>query len=277
MTLTDIHGTTTLRNGIKMPYFGLGTFRLRQYHETEIAVTSAINTGYRLFDTASFYNNEKELGRAFRAASLPREQLFITSKVWNSDHGYENTIRAFDTSLERLGLDYLDLYLIHWPMAGKSHETWHALEALYQQGRVRAIGVSNFLQPQLEDLLAQNTIKPMINQLEFHPRLVQPILLDFCQTHHIQCESWSPLMNGRIFEIPLLQELASKYGKTIVQLVLRWNLQKNVVVIPKSSQPQRIRENANIFDFSILETDMARIDALDQGLRLGPNPNNFVF
>lgn len=275
MTLTDIYGTTTLHNRVEMPYFGLGTFQLGPYQEIKTAVTSAIDAGYRLFDTASFYDNEKELGRAFQAASLPREHLFVTSKVWNSDHGYDNTIRAFETSLERLRLDYLDLYLIHWPVPGKFNETWQALETLYQHGRVRAIGVSNFLQPQLEDLLAQCSIKPMVNQLEFHPRLVQPTLLDFCQTHHIQCGSWSPLMNGRVFKIPLLQELAAKYGKNIVQLVLRWNLQKSVVVIPKSSQPHRIRENADIFDFSISKTDMSRIDALDQGLRLGPNPNNF--
>ncbi len=277
MKITDIKGTVPLHNGIKMPYLGLGVFQSQNGAEVINAVSHALKIGYRSIDTASFYDNEEGVGEGIRKSDIPRPEVFVTTKVWNSDQGYDSTISAFKASLARLGLDYLDLYLIHWPVKGKYKQTWRALETLYQDGLVKSIGVSNFLRHQLDDLLQTADIKPMVNQMEFHPRLVQQGLLDYCQSNDIVYEAWSPLMQGHIFAIEDLTRIASKHGKSIAQVTLRWNLQKGVVTIPKSSKPHRIEENGGLFDFELTADDMSIIDALDQGKRIGPDPDNFDF
>lgn len=277
MNISDIRGTVSLHNGVQMPYFGLGVFQSKDGKEVINAIHDALEVGYRSIDTASIYKNEEGVGQAIAESAVPREEIFITSKVWNSDQGYESTLSAYEKSLERLQLDYLDLYLVHWPVKGKYKETWKAMEKIYQDGRVKAIGVSNFLVHHLEDVLTDATIVPMVNQMEFHPRLVQQSLLDFCASQSIQYEAWSPLMQGKIFNIEALKDLATKYGKSIAQLVLRWNLQKGVVTIPKSVKKERIAANADLFNFSISEQDMMAIDSLDKGERVGPDPDTFDF
>lgn len=277
MEITDIQGTATLHNGVKMPYLGLGVWKASNGDEVVNAVKWALEAGYRHIDTAMIYRNEEGVGKGIRESGVPREEVFVTSKVWNSDQGYDTTLSAFDASMERLGLETLDLYLVHWPVKGKYKETWKAMERLYADKRVRAIGVSNFLQYHLEDLLPEVEVVPMVNQLEFHPWLVQPELLAFCQQHQIQYEAWSPLMQGKVFELDTFKELAAKYQRTIAQIVLRWNLQKGVITIPKSSNPQRIVENGQLFDFELSPEDVALIDGLDQGVRVGPDPGNFNF
>ncbi len=275
--ITDIKGGFTLNNGVKMPYFGLGVYLSKEGQEVINAVKWALEEGYRHIDTASIYGNEAGVGEGIRESRVPREEVFLVSKVWNSDQGYDSAIKAFEASLERLGTDYLDLYLIHWPVKGKYRETWRALETLYNEKRVKAIGVSNFLSHHLEDLLDQASIVPMVNQMEFHPYLVQKDLLGFCKEKGIQYEAWSPLMQGNVFEVELLKELAKKYQKSIAQIVLRWDLQKGVITIPKSSKRNRIAENASIFDFSLSEDDISRLDKLDRHQRFGPDPDTFDF
>ena len=277
INITGIDGTVELSNGVRMPYLGLGVYLAADGNEVQQAISYALDAGYRHVDTASFYGNEEGVGSAVNNSDLKREHVFITSKVWNSDQGYENTLRAFDTSLKKLKMDYLDLYLVHWPVEGKFKDTWKAFEEIYRQGRVRAIGVSNFMQHHLEDLMQDCEVTPMVNQMEFHPYLVQQSLLDFCSQQGIQYEAWSPLMKGQIFDIPELVALAGKHQKTVVQIVLRWNLQKGVVTIPKSVKRERIINNADIFDFELSSADMAVIDALDRGERVGPDPDNFNF
>jgi len=277
MTITNAQGRFELNNGVQMPYLGLGVFECENNSEVIHAVEWALDAGYRHIDTASIYRNEAGVGAGIRHSGMNREDIFVVSKVWNSDQGYDSTKHAFETSLNLLELDYLDLYLIHWPVKGKFIDTWRALEYLYREKRVRAIGVSNFMQHHLESLLNEAEVVPMVNQMEFHPYLVQQDLLDYCRSKSIQYESWSPLMKGRVLEVDLLKELAAKYKKTIVQVVLRWNLQKGVVTIPKSSRKDRIVSNADLFDFYISEEDMHRIDRLDRNLRVGPDPNNFNF
>ena len=274
---TDIQGTFTLHNGVEMPYLGLGVYLSKDGQEVSNAVKWALEAGYRHVDTASIYENETGVGEGLKASDVPREDVFLVSKVWNSDQGYDTTLRAFEASLQRLDTEYLDLYLIHWPVAGKYKETWKALERLYADKRIRAIGVSNFMQHHLQDLLDGADVVPMVNQMEFHPYLVQQSLLDFCKANRIQYEAWSPLMQGHIFKDPAFQELATKYGRTIAQIVLRWNLQKGVVTIPKSSKKERILANADLFDFEISQEDMHHLDAMDQGKRFGPDPDNFDF
>lgn len=275
--ITDIHGTFSLHNGVKMPYFGLGVYQAENGKEVVNAVHWALEAGYRHIDTASIYKNEIGVGQAIRKSTVDREEVFLVSKVWNSDQGFDNTLRAFDTSLEKLGTDYLDLYLIHWPVEGKYRDTWRALEALYRKGKVKAIGVSNFLQPHLENLLESAEIIPMVNQMEFHPFMVQQELIDFCHSHKIQYEGWSPLMQGHIFEHSIFEEMAARYKKNIAQIVLRWNLQKEVITIPKSSKKEHILANAEIFDFKLKPEDVKFLEGLERGQRFGPDPNNFDF
>ncbi len=276
-TITDIQGTFKLHNGVDMPYLGLGVYLADNDDEVVDAIHWALETGYRHIDTASIYKNEEGVGKAIRSSTVQREDIFVVSKVWNADQGYQNTLKAFEASLDRLQLKYLDLYLIHWPVKGKYNDTWKALEKLYHEKKVRAIGVSNFMQHHLEDLMSVSEIVPMVNQMEFHPHLVQQDLIDFCKQHHIQYEAWSPMMQGKIFELDILDDLANKYHKTVAQIVLRWNLQKGVITIPKSVKKERIVANANLFDFTISDEDMHYIDALDKHHRNGPDPDNFNF
>lgn len=277
MDITNLQASTKLSNGINMPVLGLGTFKAKDGKEVKNAVLQALETGYRHIDTAAVYRNEKGIGEAVKESGIPREEIFITSKLWNSDQAYENTLTAFDQSLNRLQTDYLDLYLIHWPVPGKYKESWKALESLCRNGKAKSIGVSNFMQHHLEDLMLDSESIPTVNQVEFHPHLVQPNLLNFCQDNNIQLEAWSPVMKGKVSEIPLFKELGNKYKKTPAQIVLRWDLQKGVVTIPKSVHKNRIEENADIFDFELSSQDIQRIDALDKNERIGPDPDNFDF
>lgn len=276
-----LQDTTTLNNGVKMPWFGLGVFKVEEGPELINAVKAAIKHGYRSIDTAVIYENEEGVGQGIREAieetGISREDLFVTSKVWNADLGYESTIAAYETSLAKLGLEYLDLYLIHWPVEGKYKEAWRALETLYKEGRVKAIGVSNFQIHHLEDLMKDAEIKPVINQVEYHPRLTQKELQAFCQKHDIQLEAWSPLMQGQLLENDVLQEISRKYGKSVAQVILRWDLQNGVVTIPKSTKEHRIIENSSVFDFELTKEDMERIDGLNENLRVGPDPDHFDF
>jgi len=275
--ITDLQGTFALHNGVQMPYFGLGVYLSKDGTEVINAVRDALDHGYRHIDTAAIYDNEEGVGIGIKESRVPRRDIFLVSKVWNTDQGYDSTLRAFEASLKRLDTDYLDLYLIHWPKGELSKETWKALERLYKEKRIRAIGVSNFLQHHLEDLLTSAEIVPMVNQMEFHPYLVQQDLVDFCRAKGIQYEAWSPMMQGNIFDLEIMKALASKYNKTVAQIVLRWDLQKGVVTIPKSSKKERIISNAAIFDFELSPEDMQRLDALDRGKRFGPDPDNFDF
>lgn len=277
MLITDITGTATLNNGVRMPYLGLGVYKSSEGDEVINAVMYALQSGYRHIDTATLYQNEKGVGTAIRQSGIRREEIFVTTKVWNSDHGYDSTLKAFDRSLEELGLDYLDLYLVHWPVKGIFKDTWRAFERIYKSGMARAIGVSNFLKHHLLDLMDIAEIVPMVNQMEFHPYLVQQDLIDFCNSRSIQYEAWAPLMQGRIVNVEWLKHLAHKYNKDIVQIVLRWNLQKGVVTIPKSVTPARILSNLQLFDFELSAEDMESIDSLDKGLRYGSDPDDFDF
>ncbi|EJL20576.1 aldo/keto reductase, diketogulonate reductase [Brevibacillus sp. BC25] len=249
--------------------------------ELENAVKTSIKHGYRSIDTAAIYGNEEGVGRGIREglkeAGISREELFVTSKVWNADLGYESTLAAYETSLKKLNLEYLDLYLIHWPVEGKFKEAWRALETLYKEGRVKAIGVSNFHIHHLKELMKDAEIKPMVNQVEHHPRLTQKELQDFCREQGIQFEAWSPLMQGQLLDNPVLKEIAEKHHKSIAQVILRWDLQNGVVTIPKSTKEHRIVENASVFDFELTKEEMNRIDGLNQNLRVGPDPDNFDF
>lgn len=258
-----------------MPIFGLGVYKVEDGETVTYAVRTAIELGYRSIDTASFYDNEQGVGQAVREAGVPREELFITSKVWNTEQGYDSTLKACDESLEKLGMDYLDLYLIHWPVTGKFQETYRALETLYKEGKVRAIGVSNFHVHHLKKLLADCEVIPAVNQVEYHPHLTQVNLKAFCEENHIQLEAWSPLKRGRLLDEPLLIDIGKKYNKTAAQIILRWDIQNEVITIPKSVHAERIQENADIFDFKLTEDEMQRIDALNINDRAGSNPDDF--
>ena len=270
--MKDIKSCVILNNGVKMPWLGFGTYKAEDGDKVIEAVKEALRIGYRHIDTASFYGNEEGVGIAIKESRVPREEIFLVSKIWNSDHGYEKTLQAFNTSIKKLGTDYLDLYLIHWPQS-LNKETWKALEKLYKEGRIRAIGVSNFTSKHIKDLLEYAEIIPAVNQVEFHPQLAQNELREFCKKHDIHLEAWSPLMRGQVFQIPLFQDLSKKYERTISQIVLRWDLQMGVVTIPKSTTLTRIKENTGIFDFEISKEDMNEIEKLNKGLRIGMNPD----
>jgi len=277
----NLQDRVTLHNGAQIPWFGLGVWKVEEGAEVIDSVAYAIEQGYRSIDTAAIYENEKGVGEGIRKAlektGLKREDLFITSKVWNADQGYDSTLEAYQASLDRLGLDYLDLYLIHWPVAGKYKDTWRALEHLYKEGKVKAIGVSNFQIHHLEDLLQDAEEKPVINQVEYHPWLTQEELLAFARKHEIQIEAWSPLAQGQLLNEPVLKEIADKHGKSTAQVILRWDLQTGVVTIPKSTNEKRIVENASIFDFELSDDEVTRISGLNQNKRVGPDPDNFDF
>ncbi len=277
----NLQATTTLHNGVKMPWLGLGVFKVEEGPSVIEAVRTAIKHGYRSIDTAAIYKNEEGVGQGIREglkeAGISREDLFITSKVWNSDFGYDTTLAAYEESLKKLGLDYLDLYLIHWPVEGKYKDTWRALETIYKENRVKAIGVSNFHIHHLKDVMEDGKVVPMVNQVEYHPSLTQKDLQTFCQEHNIQLEAWSPLMQGKLLDQPVLKEIGAVYNKSVAQVILRWDLQNGVVTIPKSINENRIVENASIFDFELTNDDMKRIDDLNKNERTGPDPDNFDF
>lgn len=277
INITDLTGSFTLHNGVQMPYLGLGTYQSGNDQEVVNAVKSALEIGYRHIDTAAIYKNEEGVGKGIRESGIDRKEIFLVSKVWNEDQGYDETLKAFDASLKRLGVDYLDLYLIHWPVSGKYKETWRALEYLYAQKKIKAIGVSNFLKHHLEDILQDCKVVPMVNQMEFHPHLVQQDLIDFCAAKGIQYESWSPFMQGKVFELDICADLAKKYNKSVAQIILRYNLQKGIVAIPKSVHAKRIAANVEIFDFELSSEDISFLDGLETGERIGPDPDNFNF
>ncbi|WP_091609100.1 aldo/keto reductase [Maribacter dokdonensis] len=277
INITDLTGSFTLHNGVQMPYLGLGTYQSDNDQEVVNAVKSALEIGYRHIDTAAIYKNEEGVGKGIRESGIDRKEIFLVSKVWNEDQGYDETLKAFDASLKRLGVDYLDLYLIHWPVSGKYKETWRALEYLYAQKKIKAIGVSNFLKHHLEDILQDCKVVPMVNQMEFHPHLVQQDLIDFCAAKGIQYESWSPFMQGKVFELDICADLAKKYNKSVAQIILRYNLQKGIIAIPKSVHAKRIVANAEIFDFELSSEDISFLDGLETGERIGPDPDNFNF
>ncbi|GGE33193.1 oxidoreductase [Pullulanibacillus camelliae] len=265
----------TLNNGLKMPQLGFGVWQVEDDQATA-AVSKALESGYTSIDTAMIYKNEKGVGRAIANASIPREDLFITTKVWNSDQGYDNTLRAYEESLERLGLDYVDLYLIHWPTPKYDQyvDTYKAMEKLYKDGRVKAIGVCNFDIEHLERLFAECEVKPVLNQVECHPYLSQTELKDFCAKHDIFVEAWSPLdQGGEVLSDDVIQAIAAAHGKTPAQVVLRWHLQNNTIVIPKSVTPSRIEENINVFDFSLTAEEMDKINELNRNRRKGSKPS----
>jgi len=265
----------TLNNGLSMPQLGYGVWKVPD-EEVTAPVEHALKTGYRSIDTAKVYGNEAGVGKAIANSGISREELFITTKVWNSDHGYETTLQAFDASLERLGLDYVDLYLIHWPTPQYDQyvETYKALEKLYKDGRVKAIGVCNFDIEHLQRILNECEIVPAINQVECHPYLQQKELREFCKKHDIRVEAYSPLMNGReVLQNEVIAEIAEQKGKTPAQVILRWHLQSEMVVIPKSVTPSRIEENLNVFDFELSKEEMEKIESLDRNIRSGGIPS----
>lgn len=269
--------SVTLNDGNLMPQLGLGVWHLADGTEVKQAVTAAIDSGYRLIDTAAAYDNERGVGEAIAESSVDRSELFVTTKVWNSDQGYDSTIRAFDASLQRLNINYIDLYLIHWPAPalGKYLETWRALESLKSSGRVRSIGVCNFTIDHITRLIEIASVVPAINQVELHPRLQQRALRDFCSKMDIQIESWSPIggSGGDLLNDPTIALIADKHKRTPAQIVLRWHTQLGLVVIPKSANPARITENCTIFDFELDNDDMAKISALNTNTRVGPDPD----
>jgi len=289
--------TVVLNNGMQMPAVGLGVYQVAPGNETEQAVTFALQSGYRLIDTARYYDNEQSVGRALRASGIPREQLFVTTKLWNTDHGFDQTLRAFDDSLRKLGLDYLDLYLIHWPVAAPPWqnwkpvkaildcvrgpasrplrmESWRAMERIAAEGRCQAIGVSNYTVRHLEELLWTCKVVPAVNQVEFTPFLYQQELLSFCRSHGIQLEAYSPLTRGQRLKHPVVAGLADKYQRSPAQILIRWVLQHEVVAIPKATSRSHIQENILVFDFSISPSDMATLDSLNENLHLCWDPSD---
>ena len=272
--------TLALNNGVQIPQVGLGVWQAAEGDEVERAVEAALEAGYRLIDTAAIYGNEAGVGKAIKASGLPREEIFLTTKLWNAHHAYEDALRAFDQSLTKLDCGYIDLYLIHWPlpMEGKFTQAWKALEHLYGDKRVRAIGVSNFKPDHLDVLLQEAQTVPAVNQIELHPLLQQKETRAACETHGIAVESYSPLMRaGEALAHPVIADLAQKHGKTPAQVILRWHVQSGFIVIPKSVKPERIRENIALFGFALSAHDMEAIESMDQGQRIGADPDTASF
>ena len=271
MQLQRLSDCYTLANGVKIPCLGFGTWQMPNDETTTGAVLHAIKTGYRHIDTAAAYKNEVSVGKGIAQSGIARSELFVTTKLWNPDQGYQSTLDAFDRSLNNLGLDYVDLYLIHWPVV-KGHkddwrqanlDTWRAFEELYKAGKIRAIGLSNFLPEHIDNILHNCTVAPMVDQIELHPGFLQSEVVDYCRAHNILVEAWSPLATGKMFAVPLLQQLAEKYQRSIAQICLRWLLQKQILPLPKSTHAERIENNADIFDFVLAAEDCQAIDALE--------------
>src|SRR5438093_7381012 len=268
--LLSLESHAKLNNGVKIPLLGLGVYQSPTGKMTERAVSYALKIGYRHVDTAYLYGNESDVGKALRESGLRREEVFITTKVWNSDQGYDTTLQACETSLRQLGLPYVDLYLIHWPVQGMSMETWKALVQLLQEGKARAIGVSNYTIRDLKEILQNSEdvdVVPAVDQVEFHPFLYQKELLQFCKKNSIQLEAYSPLTRAKRLNHPVIVAIAKKYGKTPAQILIRWSLQHDVVVIPKSIHEERIRENSQVFDFQLEPDDMKYLDSLNENFQ----------
>ncbi len=281
-SLTDFY---TLSNGVNIPCVGLGTWQTPDGEVCVNSVIEAVKAGYRHIDTAAIYGNEEGVGEAIAKCGLPREELFITTKLWNTDHGYESTLNAFDESMKRLGLDYLDLYLIHWPnpimfrdcWEQKNAESWRAMEELYSAGRIRAIGISNFCVRHMEALMKTAKITPMVNQISLSPGLTQDEIVDYCRAHNILPEAYSPLGTGKVFDVPEMAAFSKKYGKSIAQICLRWSLQMGYLPLPKSVTASRIAENAQIFDFELEESDLRTIATLTNGVVKAGDPDKMNF
>jgi diketogulonate reductase-like aldo/keto reductase len=270
----DINSTIRLNNGLEMPYLGLGTYRARPGKEAYQAVRFALDAGYRHIDTAALYANEEDVGKAVRDSGIDRQDIFITTKLWNSEHGYNKAIKAFYSSLKKLGTDYVDLYLIHWPVSQIRNDSWKALEKLYSDCLCKSIGISNYAIHHVEELLKVSDIVPAVNQVEFSPFLYQKELLEYCNSKRITIQAYTPLVRGRKSDNPVLRSVSNKYGKTWAQVLIRWALQHNLVVLPKSSHKERIQENSQVFDFEISEVDMLTLDSLDEGFRVAWDPSN---
>lgn len=267
----DINYKIRLNNGVEIPQFGLGVY-LTKPSECVDACLWSFDAGYRHIDTASMYGNEKEVGEAVRRSGIPREEIFVTTKLWNDDHAYEKALRAFNKSLKNFGLDYIDLYLIHWPGTNKRKEAWKAFEKIYESGQCKAIGVSNYMIHHLEELFTYTNVIPAVNQCEFHPFLNTKDLLDFCNKHKIAFEGYSPLVRMRKQNHPVINQIMKKYSKTYSQILIKWSLQNDVITIPKSSKRERIISNADVFNFEISEEDMKLLNSLDEGLHTSWNP-----
>ncbi|SFL41727.1 Aldo/keto reductase [Gracilibacillus orientalis] len=271
--------TTTLKlnNGTEIPAVGLGVYKAEPGDEVYHAVRSALELGYRHIDTASLYANEEGVGQAIIDSGIPRDDIFVTTKVWNDEQGYEETKAAFKSSLERLQMDYVDLYLVHWPVPGTFTETYKALEEIYRDGKAKAIGVSNFEPHHVEELLKEAEITPVVNQVELHPQLQQQAVRDFCEKHDIKVEAWAPLGKARYFDHPVLQDLAVKHNKKPAQIIVRWQYQSGIITIPKSVHKERQQENVNIFDFELSKEDIEKIKGMDADKRLGAHPDEFDY
>lgn len=285
MTFKNLQDTYTLANDVQIPCIGFGTWQTPNGETAINSVKAALKAGYRHIDTAACYGNEASVGQAIKESGVPREEIFVTSKVWNTERGYEKTLAAFETTMAKLDLDYVDLYLIHWPAAANQFEnwkeinaqTWRALEELYIEGKVKAIGVSNFLPHHLEALLEGVKVVPMVNQIEYHPGFMQAESVDFCRAHNILVEAWSPLGTGNVLNNKTLIMMAQKYSKTVAQICIRWVLQHGLLPLPKSITESRIIENTEVFDFEIKDEDMAIIDAIPFCGGAGINPDAINF
>ncbi|MDP2932931.1 MAG: aldo/keto reductase [bacterium] len=278
MNKLDINSKIKLNSGMEIPVLGLGVWKMQDGQEVENAVAWALSAGYRHIDTAKIYGNETGVGRAIAAGNVPREQIFVTTKLWNADQGYKPALRAIDESLSRLGMDYVDLYLIHWPFSSKApvarkllgnkrRETWQAMEEIFKSGKARSIGVSNYTIEHLEEMKNYAKTMPAVDQVEFHPFLYQKELLDYCQKAGIILEAYSPLSHGKKLADPRIAAVAKKYGKTNAQVLIRWSLQRGCVVLPKSTHQDRIEENVDVFDFELSAEDMNALDGLNENLR----------
>lgn len=273
----NLHSTKKLANGAEMPYLGLGVYKMTDRDETLEAIEAALDLGYRAIDTAALYYNEEEVGEAIRHSSVPREDLFVTTKVWNSDQGYDNTLRAFETSLKKLDMDYVDLYLTHWPVEHKYVDTYRAIERLYDEKLIRVTGVSNHHEHHLKTILATCNVAPMVNQIEAHPYLTQEPLRAFCEQHQIAVTAWSPLGRGKVLNDETIIRIADEYNVSPAQIILRWHLQNDVIIIPKSVTASRIKENSELYHFELKNETMQQLNALNRNERFGQNPDNFKF
>lgn len=273
----NLQSTRILANGVEMPLVGLGVFKMTDKEETIQAISTALQLGYRAIDTAALYYNEEEVGEAIRHSGVARDEIFVTTKVWNSDQGYDNTLRAFETSLKKLNMDYVDLYLTHWPVLDKLEDTYRAIVRLYDEKLIRVPGVSNHHEHHLQTLLNKANVAPMVNQIELHPYFNQAPLRAFCKEQNIAVTAWSPLGRGNVLNDATIQAIAKQYEVTPAQVILRWHLQHDVIVIPKSVTPSRIKENAQLFHFELSNETMVQLDALNRNERFGQDPDNFKF